>query len=156
RGHQVAPGRHDGPLLARPDGHLPATPHFHDPVVRPPVPSAQGAGDRVGRAQGTARPGPPLPPPALPGIQRDRPVGPGRTRAGRLSLPFSPGRVAPTTEMGQSVTEYLQVALLAVIQGAAELLPVSSSAHVIFAQHLMGKDPASPESTFLLVMLHTG
>jgi undecaprenyl-diphosphatase len=58
--------------------------------------------------------------------------------------------------MDPSVTEYLQVALLAVIQGAAELLPVSSSAHVIFAQHLMGKNPASPEATFLLVMLHTG
>jgi undecaprenyl-diphosphatase len=54
------------------------------------------------------------------------------------------------------VTEYLQVALLAVIQGAAELLPVSSSAHVIFAMKLMGIDPSSPRSTFLIVMLHTG
>jgi undecaprenyl-diphosphatase len=51
---------------------------------------------------------------------------------------------------------YFQTAILAVIQGAAELLPVSSSAHVIFAQKLMGKDPSSPQATFLLVMLHTG
>ncbi len=49
-----------------------------------------------------------------------------------------------------------QVVILAVIQGMAELLPVSSSAHVIFAQRLMGLDPGSPEMTFLLVMLHTG
>lgn len=58
--------------------------------------------------------------------------------------------------MDETVKEYLQTALLAVIQGAAELLPVSSSAHVIFAEKLMGKDPSSPEATFLLVMLHTG
>jgi undecaprenyl-diphosphatase len=49
-----------------------------------------------------------------------------------------------------------QIILLALIQGAAELLPVSSSAHVIVAERLMGKDPSSPELTFLLVMLHTG
>jgi undecaprenyl-diphosphatase len=52
--------------------------------------------------------------------------------------------------------DYFQVALLALIQGAAELLPVSSSAHVIFVGRLMGLDPASPPMTFLLVMLHTG
>jgi undecaprenyl-diphosphatase len=50
----------------------------------------------------------------------------------------------------------LQIAILALIQGAAELLPVSSSAHVIVAEHLMGLEPSSPELTFLLVMLHTG
>jgi undecaprenyl-diphosphatase len=50
----------------------------------------------------------------------------------------------------------LQIALLALIQGAAELLPVSSSAHVILAEKLMGLDPSAPEMTFLLVMLHTG
>src|SRR6516165_6943322 len=49
-----------------------------------------------------------------------------------------------------------KIALLAVIQGAAELLPVSSSAHVIVAEKLMGLDPSAPEMTFLLVMLHTG
>lgn len=50
----------------------------------------------------------------------------------------------------------LQVAILALIQGAAELLPVSSSAHVIAAEKLMGLDPTTPEMTMLLVMLHTG
>jgi len=50
----------------------------------------------------------------------------------------------------------LQIAILALIQGAAELLPVSSSAHVIVAETLMGLDPAAPQMTFLLVMLHTG
>lgn len=50
----------------------------------------------------------------------------------------------------------LQVLILALIQGFAELLPVSSSAHVITAEKMMGLDPASPEMTLLLVMLHTG
>lgn len=51
---------------------------------------------------------------------------------------------------------WLQILLLALIQGACELLPVSSSAHVIVAEKLMGLDPSSPEMTMLLVMLHTG
>jgi len=50
----------------------------------------------------------------------------------------------------------LQILLLGLVQGAAELLPVSSSAHVIVAEKLLGLDPASPSMTFLLVMLHTG
>jgi undecaprenyl-diphosphatase len=50
----------------------------------------------------------------------------------------------------------LQIVILAIIQGAAELLPVSSSAHVIVAEKVMGLDPSSPEMTLLLVMLHTG
>jgi undecaprenyl-diphosphatase len=50
----------------------------------------------------------------------------------------------------------LNILVLALIQGAAELLPVSSSAHVIVAEKLMGLDPTSPEMTLLLVMLHTG
>ena len=49
-----------------------------------------------------------------------------------------------------------QITLLAIIQGAAELLPVSSSAHVIVAEKLMGLDPTAPQLTLLLVMLHTG
>jgi undecaprenyl-diphosphatase len=49
-----------------------------------------------------------------------------------------------------------QVILLAIIQGLAELLPVSSSAHVVVAERLMGLDPSSPAMTLLLVMLHTG
>ncbi len=54
------------------------------------------------------------------------------------------------------VMHYVQIAVLALIQGAAELLPVSSSAHVILAQRLMGMDPSKPEQVLLLVMLHTG
>ena len=50
----------------------------------------------------------------------------------------------------------LQVIVLAVVQGLAELLPVSSSAHVVVAEKLMGLDPSSPQMTLLLVMLHTG
>lgn len=51
---------------------------------------------------------------------------------------------------------FLKILVLALIQGAAELLPVSSSAHVIVAEKLMGLDPTAPEMTLLLVMLHTG
>ncbi|HET9086772.1 MAG TPA: undecaprenyl-diphosphate phosphatase [Acidobacteriaceae bacterium] len=50
----------------------------------------------------------------------------------------------------------LHVILLAIIQGMAELLPVSSSAHVVVAEKLMGMDPTAPQMTLLLVMLHTG
>ncbi|HUB30064.1 MAG TPA: undecaprenyl-diphosphate phosphatase [Terracidiphilus sp.] len=49
-----------------------------------------------------------------------------------------------------------KVILLAIVQGLAELLPVSSSAHVVVAEKLMGLDPSSPSMTLLLVMLHTG
>jgi undecaprenyl-diphosphatase len=52
---------------------------------------------------------------------------------------------------------YIQILILALIQGAAELLPISSTAHVILAARLMGyKDTSNPEFVFLLVMLHTG
>ena len=50
----------------------------------------------------------------------------------------------------------LDVIVLAILQGLTELLPVSSSAHVIVAEKLMGLDPSSPPMTLLLVMLHTG
>src|SRR5215510_7721188 len=50
----------------------------------------------------------------------------------------------------------LQIFILGLVQGAAELLPVSSSAHVIVAEKLLGLDPSAAEMTFLLVMLHTG
>lgn len=49
-----------------------------------------------------------------------------------------------------------RVVVLAIVQGLAELLPVSSSAHVVVAEKLMGMDPSSPPMTLLLVMLHTG
>jgi undecaprenyl-diphosphatase len=48
------------------------------------------------------------------------------------------------------------VLILAVVQGFCELLPVSSSAHVIMAEKLMGLDPTTPSMTLLLVALHTG
>jgi undecaprenyl-diphosphatase len=50
----------------------------------------------------------------------------------------------------------LKVIILAIVQGFAELLPVSSSAHVVVAEKLMGLNPSSPQMTLLLVMLHTG
>jgi undecaprenyl-diphosphatase len=50
----------------------------------------------------------------------------------------------------------IQVVSLAFIQGLAELLPVSSSAHVVVAEKLMGLDPSAPALTLLLVLLHTG
>ena len=48
------------------------------------------------------------------------------------------------------------IIILAIVQGFAELLPVSSSAHVVVAEKLLGLDPSSPPMTLLLVMLHTG
>jgi undecaprenyl-diphosphatase len=54
------------------------------------------------------------------------------------------------------LASFLQVLVLAIVQGLAELLPVSSSAHVVVAEKLMGLDPSAPAMTLLLVMLHTG
>jgi undecaprenyl-diphosphatase len=50
----------------------------------------------------------------------------------------------------------LKILILAIVQGLAELLPVSSSAHVVVAEKLMHLDPAAPDMTLILVMLHTG
>ena len=50
----------------------------------------------------------------------------------------------------------LKIILLGVVQGLTELLPVSSSAHVVVTEKLLGLDPSSPSMTLLLVMLHTG
>jgi len=50
----------------------------------------------------------------------------------------------------------LNVVILGIVQGLAELLPVSSSAHVVVAEKLLSLDPSSPPMTLLLVMLHTG
>jgi undecaprenyl-diphosphatase len=50
----------------------------------------------------------------------------------------------------------IQVVALAIIQGFAELLPISSSAHVVVAEKLMGLNPSAPPLTLLLVLLHTG
>lgn len=51
---------------------------------------------------------------------------------------------------------WLQILILGMVQGLTELLPVSSSAHVIMAERMMGLDPTTPGMTLLLVMLHTG
>ena len=50
----------------------------------------------------------------------------------------------------------LQIVILSIIQGLAELLPVSSSAHVIAVAKLMQINPTTPQFTLLLVLLHTG
>lgn len=54
------------------------------------------------------------------------------------------------------IMSLLNIVVLAIVQGLAELLPVSSSAHVVVAEKLLGLDPSAPEMTLLLVMLHTG
>jgi undecaprenyl-diphosphatase len=51
---------------------------------------------------------------------------------------------------------FFQILILALVQGACELLPVSSSAHVIIVEKLMGLHPSAPEMTMVLVLLHTG
>lgn len=50
----------------------------------------------------------------------------------------------------------IKIVILAIVQGLAELLPVSSSAHVVVAERLMGLNASSPQMTLMLVMLHTG
>ncbi len=50
----------------------------------------------------------------------------------------------------------VDITILALVQGAAELLPVSSSAHVILAGRQLGVDLKSPAFHFLMAMLHTG
>jgi undecaprenyl-diphosphatase len=51
----------------------------------------------------------------------------------------------------------LHIIILAIVQGLAELLPVSSSAHVIVVAKLLKMPPfAEPEMTLLLLMLHSG
>ena len=44
-----------------------------------------------------------------------------------------------------------KVLILAIVQGLAELLPVSSSAHVVVAEKLLHLDPSAPAMTLLLV-----
>ena len=51
---------------------------------------------------------------------------------------------------------WLHVVILALIQGLTELLPVSSSAHVIVMAELLHENMSTPANALLLVMLHTG
>jgi len=48
------------------------------------------------------------------------------------------------------------VVILAFVQGLTELLPVSSSAHVIIMAKLLHENMSTPANAFLLVLLHTG
>ncbi len=50
----------------------------------------------------------------------------------------------------------LHVIVLATVQGLAELLPISSSAHVIVMAKLLHEDMSTPANALLLVLLHTG
>jgi len=54
------------------------------------------------------------------------------------------------------IPNFLQTLILAIIQGAAEMLPISSSAHVTIAARLMGCRGTDNQWAFLLIMLHTG
>ncbi len=54
------------------------------------------------------------------------------------------------------MSDFITIPVLAIIQGLAELLPVSRSAHVIRAGKLLELDPAEPRFVFLLILLHTG
>jgi undecaprenyl-diphosphatase len=51
---------------------------------------------------------------------------------------------------------WVHVVILAVVQGLTELLPVSSSAHVIVTAKLLHENMSLPANSLLLVMLHTG
>jgi undecaprenyl-diphosphatase len=51
---------------------------------------------------------------------------------------------------------WIYVVILAAVQGLAELLPISSSAHVIVTAELLHENMSTPANALLLVMLHTG
>ena len=77
-------------------------------------------------------------------------------RAAVQRQPTRAARAALNTTERLNPMQLWQLVILAVVQGLAELLPVSSSAHVIVAEKLLGLDPTTPQMTLLLVMLHTG
>jgi undecaprenyl-diphosphatase len=51
---------------------------------------------------------------------------------------------------------WIHILILAAVQGLTELLPVSSSAHVIVAAKLLHENMSTPANALLLVLLHTG
>jgi undecaprenyl-diphosphatase len=51
---------------------------------------------------------------------------------------------------------WIHILILAAVQGLTELLPVSSSAHVIVIAELLHENMSTPSNALLLVMLHTG
>ncbi len=51
---------------------------------------------------------------------------------------------------------WIHIVILAIVQGLTELLPVSSSAHVIVTAELLHENMSTPDNALLLVLLHTG
>ncbi len=84
---------------------------------------------------------------------RLNPGGLGRVQALRIWVRRNMDNTAPIQAFSMTL---INIIVLALVQGIAELLPISSSAHVIAVEKMLGLDPTSPEMTFLLVMLHTG
>ena len=83
-------------------------------------------------------------------------AGKGRVPEPQRIFASTPFKIFPQEGRYTGAMPVLKVIILAIVQGLAELLPVSSSAHVVVAEKLMGLDPSSPQMTLLLVMLHTG
>jgi len=52
--------------------------------------------------------------------------------------------------------DHVQAVLLGIVQGLTEFLPVSSSAHLVFAQKIMGLDPSCTEILFFDMLTHVG
>src|SRR5262249_61429005 len=48
------------------------------------------------------------------------------------------GAISPTSRVGVLLLSWLQLIVLAVVQGITEFLPISSSAHLILVPHLTG------------------
>src|ERR1700730_10189584 len=89
------------------------------------------------------------------------PPGHFRTTCGQAIFSGSSETRLEIGEPSMDLVRIVQILVLAVVQGLAELLPVSSSAHVTVVARLIGYDLGSDPSAelrwaFLLIMLHTG
>lgn len=81
------------------------------------------------------------------------PAGAAQVRTSVASRPTA----SPAPKCRSQTVSTWQVIPLAAVQGFAELLPVSSSAHVIVTEKVLGiSDPTTPEMVLLLLILHTG